>query len=128
MRFAIAVGKDYTAVVGHAGQHRHWLVVEAEAGGEPRAVARVELEKHQVFHHWEDLGPHPLDGIDVLIAASSGEGFLRRMEKRGVEAVLTRETDPVLAVREYLGHTLPPPKPRPITGLFCKARDLFSKH
>jgi predicted Fe-Mo cluster-binding NifX family protein len=128
MRYAVATDRDYATVSGHAGQSRRWLVFEVDEGGAPRPSGRVELEKEQVFHHFKDDGPHPLDGIDMVIAANSGEGFVRRMKKRGVDAVMTAETDPMKAVADHAAQHLAPPKPRPIMGLVCKVRDLFSEH
>jgi len=50
------------------------------------------------------------------------------MAKRGIDAVLTAETDPLKAVEGYLAEKLPPPKARPIGSLICKTIDLFSSH
>lgn len=52
----------------------------------------LALSRAQVFHHWDDAGPHPLDGVAVLVARSAGDGFLRRIQKRGVNVRLTGET------------------------------------
>lgn len=127
MRVAVAT-PDYQSVGGHAGQARRWLVFDAVPGEAPVPAGRVELTKEQVFHHWRDEGPHPLDGIAALIAASAGDGFLRRMEKRGVVAIMTGETDPAAAVAAWCANAVTPPKPRPIGRLLCKVRDLFSEH
>lgn len=127
MRIAVA-SSDYKKVSGHAGQSRHWLVYEAEGEDAPALVQQVELTKEQVFHHWEDQGPHPLDGVVAVIAQSAGEGFLRRMEKRGIKPVMTAEADPAKAVADFLAEHVVPPKARPIGSLICKAKDLFSKH
>ncbi|MCF8481413.1 MAG: hypothetical protein K9H25_13345 [Rhodospirillum sp.] len=130
MRYAVATDRDYAAVSGHAGQSRRWLVYDIEpgSGADPREIRRVELEKQQVFHHFKDGGPHPLEDVQVVIAANSGEGFVRRMQKRGIEAVMTAESDPVKAVTDHAAQHLAPAKPRPIMGLVCKVRDLFSEH
>jgi predicted Fe-Mo cluster-binding NifX family protein len=130
MRYAVATDKDYATVSGHAGQSRRWLVYDVEpgSGAAPREVQRVELEKLQVFHHFKDDGPHPLGDVQVVIAANSGEGFVRRMQKRGVDAVMTAERDPMKAVSDHAAAQLSPAKPRPIMGLVCKVRDLFSEH
>ena len=50
------------------------------------------------------------------------------MKKRGIDAVMSGETDPAKAVADYLAQQLSPPKPRPIGQLVCKVVDLFSKH
>lgn len=130
MIFAVA-SSDFLRVTGHAGKARKFLVFEAGDGGPPRELRRVDLNRDQVFHNFKDdlaHSDHPLAGIDVLIAASCGPGFLTRMQQRGVAAVLTREDDPAMAVQDYLKDRLPPPRPRPITGLFCRLRDAFSDH
>ncbi len=126
MKIAIAT-KDYTRVAGHAGQARHWLLYDsASVDGAP---VQVELPRAQVFHHWEgDAGAHPLDGVSVIIAGSAGDGFRRRMTKRGVEVILTGEPDAARAFSAVLqGEVLPEPGFDPTT-LVCRLRDLFSKH
>lgn len=127
MKVAVA-SSDFTKVAGHAGRARKWLIYQVEADGSIAAPSRMELEHDNVFHYAEDGRPHPLDQVDALIAQSAGEGFLKNMERRGVEAVLTGETDPDKAVQDYLAHAVMPPKPRPIGSLICKAIDMFSKH
>jgi len=125
MKIAIP-SDDGARVAGHAGQARHWLIYDNDtAAAQPR---RIELDKPQVLHHWKDQGPHPLDGVDVIVAASAGDGFVRRMTKRGVEVVLTGERDAgraAAAVRS--GERLPKPPFNPHL-LLCKLRDLFSPH
>jgi predicted Fe-Mo cluster-binding NifX family protein len=125
MKIAIATN-DYTHVAGHAGQARHWLLYDsAFRWAEP---ARIQLEKAQVFHHWESDAPHPLDGIEAIIAGSAGDGFLRRMERRGVQVLLTSERDAHRALNAVLdGDVLPVPGFDP-SLLLCKLLDLFSKH
>lgn len=127
MKVAVATS-DFAKVAGHAGRARKWLVFDVDADGHVGEPSRVELEHDNVFHYAEDGRPHPLDGIDALIAQSAGDGFLKNMEKRGIKPVLTAETDPAKAVTDYLAATLSPPKPRPIGSLICKTIDLFSKH
>jgi len=125
MKIAVAVDSRYSKVTGHAGRARHWLVYEGESDASP---ARIELEAAQVFHHYEGTGPHPLDGIETVIAISAGDGFMKRMQARGVDARQTAETNPDKAVADYLAERLSDPKPRPIGALICKTFDLFSKH
>lgn len=125
MKVAIATD-DYVRVAGHAGQARRWLVHDSADGGpQPQ---RIRLEKTQVFHHWQEDGPHPLDGVSVIVAGSAGDGFLRRMAKRGVEVRLTGERDAARALAKVLdGQPLATPPFDP-TRLLCRVRDLFSKH
>lgn len=128
MKIAVAVTSDFSKVAGHAGQARRWLLFAAGPEQAPVELARIELPKELVFHHWSGEGAHPLDGIAAVIAQSAGEGFLNRLRKRGVDPVMTAEADPLKAVADYLGHSLAPPKPRPIGSLICKLHDLFSPH
>jgi len=126
MLVAVA-SQDFATVTGHAGQARRWLLFRIEAGI-LSAPERIELAKDQVFHHWRDDGPHPLDGIAAIIATSAGDSFLTRMGKRGVAVALTGEGDPAKAVADWHAATVVPPKPRPIGRLICKLHDLFSRH
>nr|MBL8412001.1 hypothetical protein [Dechloromonas sp.] len=130
MKIAIAT-KDFTAVSGHAGQTRQWLVYDLSNHRSNQllpAPVRVDLEKEQVLHVFDDSGPHPLDGIDIVVCASAGDGFIRHMKKRRAEVLLTGETDPAVAITRILaGEALPDPR-FDITTSLCKLRDLFSRH
>jgi predicted Fe-Mo cluster-binding NifX family protein len=130
MKIAIAT-QDFTEVSGHAGQTRQWLVYDLSnhrANQLLPAPWRVDLAKEQVLHIFEDNAPHPLDGIDIVVCASAGEGFIRHMKKRGAEVLLTGESDPALAITRILaGEALPDPR-FDITTTLCKLRDLFSRY
>jgi hypothetical protein len=53
---------------------------------------------------------HPIDGLDVLITGSCGDGFSRKLAARGIRVVVTSETDPLTAIAGLLsGAALPPP-------------------
>jgi predicted Fe-Mo cluster-binding NifX family protein len=125
MRIAVACNADFTQVAGHVGRARRWLVFAADATAAPE---RLELAFDEVFHYFEGEGDHPLQNVDAIIGLSAGDGFLSKMKKRGVDAVMTAERDPAKAVADYLADQLSPAKPRPIGGLLCKAIDMFSKH
>ena len=130
MKIAIAT-KDYTGVSGHAGQTRQWLLYDLSQHHSNQllpAPRRIDLDKEQLLHVFEDDGPHPLDGIDLVVCASAGDGFIRHMKKRGAEVLLTGESDPALAITCILaGESLPDPR-FDITTTLCKIRDLFSRH
>lgn len=127
MKIAIAT-KDYTVVSGHAGQSRHWLVFDCQPGQPIPPGVRVELTKEQVFHHFQDDGPHPLDGVDVVVAGSAGDGFVRHLHKRGAQVLLTGETDPAIALAKILAGEALPETRFDITTTLCKLRDLFSRY
>ena len=80
------------------------------------------------MHHFEDDGPHPLGGVDIVVAGSAGDGFVRHMKKRGTEVLLTGETDPAAALtRIFAGETLPDQR-FDVTTALRKLHDLFSRH
>jgi len=130
MKIAIAT-KDFTAVSSHAGQTRQWLVYDLtnhRANQVLPAPLQVDLDKDQVLHVFTDNAPHPLDGVDIVVAGSAGDGFVRHMKKRGSEVLLTGESDPAVAITKILaGEALPDPR-FDITMALCKLRDLFSKY
>ena len=73
MKIAIAT-KDFTEVSGHAGQARQWLLYDLSDHQSNKllpAPRRIDLNKDQVLHVFEDNEPHPLDGVDIVVAASA---------------------------------------------------------
>lgn len=130
MKIAIAT-KDFTAVSGHAGKTRQWLVYDLthhRANQILPAPKRVDLDQEQILHTFADDAPHPLDGIDLVVCASAGDGFIRHMKKRGAEVLLTGEAEPAEAITRILaGEALADPR-FDITTSLCKLRDLFSRH
>lgn len=130
MKIAIAT-KEFTAVSGHAGQARHWLFYDLSAhqSGQLLPPPRfIELAKEQVLHHFQDDGPHPLDGVDIIVAGSAGDGFIRHMKKRGAEVLLTGESDPAVAITRILAGEALPDQRFDLTTTLCKLKDLFSRH
>lgn len=130
MKIAIATD-NYTRVAGHAGKARHWLLYLLH-GHTPQqllpAPTLIKLAPEQVMHHFKDDAPHPLDGVDLVVAGSAGEGFIRHMRERGADVLLTGEDDPATALTQILaGEALPDPR-FDITTTLCKLRDLFSRH
>lgn len=130
MKIAIAT-KEFATVSTHAGQARQWLLYDLSAhqsGQLLPAPARVELAKDQILHSFADNGPHPLDGVDIVVAGSAGDGFIRHMKKRGAEVLLTGETDPAIAITRIVAGEALPETRFDITTTLCKLRDLFSRH
>lgn len=127
MRIAVAT-QDFARVSGHAGKACEWLVYDCQPGAPLPAPQRVSLEKSQLFHYFDDVGPHPLDGVSLIVAGSAGDGFLRHMAKRGAEVLLTGESDPQVALEKLIaGETLADTRFDPTRAL-CALRDLFSRH
>jgi predicted Fe-Mo cluster-binding NifX family protein len=130
MKIAVAT-KNWTAVSGHAGQARCWLLYDLAdyRQGEPLPQPlRVELAKDQLFHHFLDNATHPLDGVEIVVAGSAGDGFIRHLQKRGAEVLLTGESDPATALARIAAGEALPDERFDITTSLCKLRDLFSRH
>ena len=104
MRIAVT-SQNLKQVTGHAGRCRSFIVFEP-AGGEPGAPQPIQLSAEEVFHEWGGATAHPLAGINVLITAGIGAGLADRLRRRGVQTVVTDETDPELAVRRLIDGTL----------------------
>ncbi len=130
MKVAIPT-KDWSEVSGHAGQARNWLLYDLSAHAPEKplpAPQRITLTKEQTPHHFKDDGPHPLDGVEIVVAGSAGEGFVRHMKKRGADVLLTGETDPTAALARLISGEALPEQRFDITTSLCKLRDLLSRH
>jgi predicted Fe-Mo cluster-binding NifX family protein len=99
-------------ITEHAGRCRNFWVFEVDG---LRVLDRslLELPKESSFHDAAAQAPHPLDGVNVLIAGGMGDGLRARLARRGIEALVTSETQPERAVRAWLEGRLPPGEPRP---------------
>lgn len=128
MKIAVATKSGWTAVSGHAGQTRHWLLFDCQPGAPLPKPERIELTKEQLPHHFQDQGPHPLHGVKIMVAASAGDGYLRHMHKWGATVLLTGETDPSVALVKILAGEALADTRFDITTTLCKLRDLFSRH
>lgn len=130
MKIAVAT-KDFLTVSGHAGQAKAWLLWDLTEHHSTQLLPlpqQVTLLPEQVLHHFKDDGPHPLDGVDVVIAASAGDGFVRHMRQRGTDVLLTGEDDPVAALTAVLAGQALPDTRFDFTTLLCKLRDRFSRY
>ncbi len=100
MRIAVT-SQNFRTVTSHAGRARRFLVVDTSP--EPRGEAlRLDLTAEYVFHGYDDGKPHPLDGVEVLLTGSAGDGLTQRLARRGIRVVCTAETDPTQAVADFL--------------------------
>jgi len=130
MKIAVPT-KDWTTICGHAGQTPRWLVYDLtdhRAGAALPSPSRIELVKEQLPHYFKDDGPHPLDGVEIILAGSAGDGYVRHMKKRGTDVLLTGEADPATAIDLLIkGEDLPDQR-FDITTSICRLRDLFSRH
>jgi len=100
--FRIAVcSQNRKTVTEHAGKCRKFWVYEINKG---QVVGKtlLELPLEQSFHSTPAGQAHPLDDVDVLITAGVGSGLTQRLTQRGIQCVVTTETNPEQAVAEYL--------------------------
>jgi hypothetical protein len=128
MKIAIATSDDGRRVSGHAGQARHWQLYDCLPGVPVPPPERIVLTQDQLPHHFRDDGPHPLHGVEIVVAGSAGDGFVRHMAKWGAQVLLTGEADPSAALRRILAGEALPETRFDITTTLCKLRDLFSRH
>lgn len=110
-RIVAVASQNRREVTGHVGRcRRFWLY---SVGGDVAGGRRlVELSLDQSLHAVAPGWPSPLDGVDVLICAGMGAGMARRLAGFGVEALVTSELDPDVAVTRYLAGDLPVPSAR----------------
>jgi predicted Fe-Mo cluster-binding NifX family protein len=130
MKIAVAT-KDWRTVSGHAGKAKFWLLYDLGAAPSREDLpppSRIELAQEQILHHFKDDGPHPLDGVEIVVAGSAGDGFVRHMKKRGADVLLTGETDPAQALRRIISGEPLADQRFDITTSLCKLRDMFSRH
>jgi predicted Fe-Mo cluster-binding NifX family protein len=109
MKIAVT-SQNRKTITGHAGKCRKFWVYEVEEGA-IQGRELLELPIEQSFHESPIDAPHPLDGVNVLIAGSMGAGMQNRMKQKGTLAVATSETDPDRAVAAWLDGTLPEAAP-----------------
>ena len=104
MKIAVA-SQNRKTVTGHAGKCRKFWIYESD-GAEVLDKTLLELPKEQSFHesHGAD---HPLDAVNVLICGGMGSGLADRLKARGIQGLVTPETDPDQAVAAYLAGRLP---------------------
>ena len=93
MRVAVS-SQNFRSITGHAGKSRRFLVYNLSPSQAPEEVERLDLPKEMSLHeyHGDD---HPLFalGLDAVVTASAGPGFIQRLGRRGIQVIATGETD-----------------------------------
>lgn len=111
MKIAIT-SQNFRTVTPHAGKTRRFLVYEVNADGEASEIGRIDLDQSMTIHEFGGRDDaHPLDQMDVLITGSAGAGFVQRLHARGLQVVVTGETDPVQAIADFRENRIKPPNP-----------------
>jgi predicted Fe-Mo cluster-binding NifX family protein len=109
MKIAIT-SQNFRTITAHAGKSRRFLVFSPNEQGEWEELERLDLPKEMSIHEFRGLD-HPLFHYDILVSASAGQGFIRRLAQHNVKVVLTSETNPYEAVLALsAGNPLPPPQ------------------
>jgi len=88
-------------VTEHAGKCRKFWIYDVKQG-QVTDKTLLELPLEQSFHATPSDQAHPLDAVDVLISAGIGSGLQQRLLQRGINALVTAETDPDQAVALFL--------------------------
>jgi predicted Fe-Mo cluster-binding NifX family protein len=104
MKIAVT-SQDRKTVTGHAGKCRKFWIYETD----DKTIlnkALLELALEQSLHESHGAESHPLDGIEVLISGGAGEGLIRRLNAKGIQGIVTEETEPDSAVIHFLNGTL----------------------
>lgn len=104
MKIAVA-SQNRKEITDHTGRCRKFWIYQIEND----AIATkelLELPKEQSFHESSPLEPSPLDHVQVLIAGGMGSGLVRRLQEKNIQALITKETNPVQAVNDFLNGTL----------------------
>jgi predicted Fe-Mo cluster-binding NifX family protein len=114
MRVAVT-SQNRKTITQHAGKCRNFWIYDVDQG-EITGKALISLTMEQSFHESHGAASHPLDGIDVLIAGSMGEGLYLRLSEKGVRPLITDEGDPDVAVNKMLLGLL---RVMPVGGAGC---------
>jgi predicted Fe-Mo cluster-binding NifX family protein len=104
MKIAIT-SQNRKTITGHAGKCRKFWIFDLE---DNQIVNKelLELPIEQAFHNSSPQQPHPLDNINILISGGMGQGLIRRLEDKGIQALITSETDPQQAIQKLLQGSL----------------------
>lgn len=105
MKIAVT-SQNRKTVTGHAGKCRKFWIYDVD-GYAVKGRELLELTIEQSFHESHGGGVHPLDGVNVLITTGMGSNLQQRLRQKGIDGLVTSETDPDLAVSAYLAGTLP---------------------
>ncbi len=104
MKIAVA-SQNKSSITSHTGKCQNFWIYEVNST-EIIGKELIELFPEQTFYNSSPHDSHPLDDIQVLISGGIGRGLMRRLEKQGIEGVVTLENDPDLAVISYLENSL----------------------
>jgi predicted Fe-Mo cluster-binding NifX family protein len=94
--------QNFRTITGHAGRARRFIIFDVSPDGRVSQPEKYDLPKEMCMHEHPRDAAHPIDGLDVLITGSCGDGFSRKLAARGINVVTTGETEPMTAVTALL--------------------------
>jgi predicted Fe-Mo cluster-binding NifX family protein len=112
MKVAVT-SQNQKVISGHAGKTSRFYIYTIDepskviTNKEPITLAKEDI-LHNRFH--ESANPwaaHPIFDVDVVITGGAGPGFVNRLATQATKVIITPETDPDEAVRQYLAGSLP---------------------
>lgn len=109
LKIAVA-SQNRRTITGHAGKCRRFWVYSIESGSITDRDM-LELAMDQTYHASHGAGRHPLNGINALICRGMGSAMHARLREKGIDGLITDETDPDRAVLAYLQGRLPARQP-----------------
>lgn len=125
MSFIAVASHNRHEISGHTGKcRRFWLYEIRERKVKGKRL--LELGRDQALYACKPALPHPLDAAKVVISGGIGAGLIARLHARGIAAVVTDETNPDLAVKDYLAGQLARARPtapaQPCSTQHCRCR------
>lgn len=111
MKIAVT-SQNFKTVTNHAGKARRFIIFQVSDTQEIKEIDRLDLEQDFAFCNFQGAA-HPIDGVDVILSASFGDGFAQKMKKRGIIASVAQSSDIAEAIKQYLanGQTVPSTSP-----------------
>lgn len=100
MKIAVT-SQNRKTVTEHAGRCRRFWIYTVE-GDKVTDKQLLELSKEESFHDSNPHQPHPLDHVDLLLTQGVGSGLTQRLARKGIQLLVTEQTDPDQAVQHYL--------------------------
>ncbi|MBN8563636.1 MAG: nitrogen fixation protein [Leptolyngbya sp. UWPOB_LEPTO1] len=104
MKIAVS-SQNQTNVTAHLGHCQKFWIYDVD-NGTIQNKELLQLTKDQSFHESSPKDPHSLDTVQVLISGSMGRGLVRRLESKGIQPIITPETDLDAAITAYLTGSL----------------------
>jgi predicted Fe-Mo cluster-binding NifX family protein len=104
MQIAVT-SQNRKTITEHAGKCRKFWIYDI-ADGNIAGKQLIELPIEQSFHASHHSLAAPLASVSVLITASMGAGLYQRLQRHGIQALITPETDPDTAVAAFLDGNL----------------------